>query len=89
MNEFQLCRPEGKTRRKGQRERRGVGMNFSEALKAMKMGNKVSREAWRGKISHWYMTDDRLVEVQPTGFEDIVAVFDPKLFFTDDWFLVT
>ena len=28
-------------------------MDFCEALKAMKMGSKVSREAWRGKIAHW------------------------------------
>lgn len=71
-------------------------MNFSEALKAMKMGNKVSREAWRGKIAHWIIVPDEgkwgpltLKEYYPDGnynhivnikFEDTIA---------EDWWIVT
>lgn len=28
-------------------------MNFAEALKAMKMGSKIAREAWRRHILYW------------------------------------
>lgn len=69
-------------------------MNFSEALKAMKMGNKVSREAWRGKISYWIMDEEinepSIHEYGPDGkhirnFDDVNLVD----ILAEDWWLVT
>jgi len=68
-------------------------MNFSEALKAMKMGNKVSREAWRGKISHWCINKDKkLVRVETNGFGYLLGIeflIQAEDILAEDWFLVT
>jgi len=69
-------------------------MNFEEALKFMKMGSKVSREAWRGTVSYWhivlYKDRDYFVEFKPDGSSsrlfDAVELDDLN---ADDWFLVT
>ena len=64
-------------------------MNFSEALKAMKMGNKVSREAWRGKKSYWAFTEGQLREYFPDGNWEYILSAKQKDILADDWFLVT
>ena len=65
-------------------------MNFSEALKAMKMGSKVSREAWRGTISYIYITDDeRIMGRYPNGHESDTDVIDNDDILADDWWIVT
>jgi len=68
-------------------------MNFSEALKAMKMGNKVSREIWRGKISHWCInTENKLVRVETNGFGYLLGIeilIQAEDILAEDWFLVT
>jgi hypothetical protein len=68
-------------------------MNFSEALKAMKMGNKVSREAWRGTVSCWRINSkSRLIEVQPDGQAYFVGDEIPvkaEDILAEDWWVVT
>jgi len=70
-------------------------MNFNEALKAMKMGNKVSREAWRGTISYWFMSKDAngeslLMEMKPSDDTDeLVESVSLEEIFAEDWWLVT
>ena len=68
-------------------------MNFSEALKAMKMGSKVSREAWRGKISCWRINKDKkLVRVETNGFAYLLGseiLIQAEDILAEDWFLVT
>ena len=68
-------------------------MDFCEALKAMKMGSKVSREAWRGKIAHWRIEviDDGplLMELQPDGMEYAVLTIQPEDILAEDWWIVT
>jgi len=68
-------------------------MDFAEALKAMKLGSKVSREAWRGKISYWWIHKRRgyenIHEVKPTGRTKVLAKIDAKDIVSDDWWIVT
>ncbi len=67
-------------------------MNFSEALKAMKMGNKVSREVWRGKIAHWTLLITNklmLIETAPDGTFNKSVEIKSEDILADDWFLVT
>ena len=64
-------------------------MNFSEALKAMKMGSKVSRELWRGRISHIYRDDVLFMVVYPGGMEILLTNFTTQEVLADDWFVVT
>jgi hypothetical protein len=64
-------------------------MNFSEALKAMKMGNKISREAWRGEISCMYIHKGANIRLQyPDGTTRVYRLGIEELE-ADDWFLVT
>ena len=67
-------------------------MNFCEALKAMQMGSKVSREAWRGEISHCYIPEYRdIITVKyPDGSEKTIDfVFGSEDILADDWWVVT
>jgi hypothetical protein len=64
-------------------------MNFEEVLKAMRMGNKVSREKWRGTFSHWYRVKDEIIEVNPSGSGRSLDLIDVENILADDWFLVT
>ena len=64
-------------------------MNFSEAIKAMKMGNKVSREAWRGHLHCVYRVGDLFIVVCSNGTELIVDEFSTPDILAEDWFLVT
>jgi hypothetical protein len=64
-------------------------MDFLEAFKAMKMGNKVSREIWRGTVSHWYRSKDKIVEVNPSGNGRELDMIGVEDILADDWFLVT
>ena len=66
-------------------------MNFCEALKAMQMGNKVSREAWRGQISWWYIPEgkEQIMEGFPDGHEQPRNGIATTNIFADDWWVVT
>lgn len=72
-------------------------MNFSEALNAMKMGSKVSREAWRGTVSYWtiaeytdeFGTSNQIYEYDPKGDQNFVHTINPEDILAEDWFLVT
>ena len=70
-------------------------MNFSEALKAMKMGSKVSREAWRGKISYCAIVEEPhthktvISKYMPDGSRTILGLIDSDDILADDWWLVT
>lgn len=64
-------------------------MNFSEALKAMKIGSKVSREAWRGLKTHLYMIGEDIHEVMPDGSDSVLFAVEVKGIFADDWWIVT
>lgn len=72
-------------------------MNFSEALKAMEMGNKVSRETWRGRISCWYLkheeaggdTSGIITQIDVDGKEHPVVDFGTDNPSADDWWIVT
>lgn len=63
-------------------------MTFSEALKAMKMGSKVSREAWRGKISYWHIFMNEIFEFQPGG-SNVAADITQEAVLAEDWWIVT
>lgn len=68
-------------------------MDFAEALKAMKLGNKVSREAWRGKISYLKIAkddqnDELIVQFYPNG-KLIPAKHLQRDVLADDWWIVT
>ncbi|MBE3144997.1 MAG: DUF2829 domain-containing protein [Planctomycetes bacterium] len=70
-------------------------MNFSEALKAMKMGSKVSREAWRGLIAYYEITKEPHTNTTvikrfiPDGRNIIVSNIDIDDILAEDWWLVT
>ena len=64
-------------------------MNFSEALKAMKMGSKVSRELWRGHLQCVYRVGDLFVSVCSNGTELIKTEFATTDILAEDWWLVT
>ena len=65
-------------------------MNFSEASKAMDMGNRVARESWRGIISFWFKTKEGSVrEVKPTGRNSKLAHVTEDDKAADDWWIVT
>jgi len=64
-------------------------MNFSEALKAMKMGSKVSREAWRGKISCIYRKGELFIQEYPDGNEWLKPCFTVNDILAEDWWIVT
>ena len=67
-------------------------MNFSEALKAMKMGSKVSREAWRGTIAHWELSSDHKIISEIRADHLAGKVFDKvplEDILADDWWIVT
>lgn len=64
-------------------------MNFSEALKAMKMGSKVSREIWRGQVSCVYRIHELFITVCSNGTEIIKDEFKAEDILADDWFVVT
>ncbi|MCJ7828231.1 MAG: DUF2829 domain-containing protein [Dehalococcoidia bacterium] len=70
-------------------------MNFSEALKAMKMGSKASRESWRGRISYWFMSEDAngeslIMEMKPNDDTDeLVENVSLEEIFAEDWWIVT
>ena len=64
-------------------------MNFSEALKAMKMGSKVSREAWRGKTSYICIDNGEFWIRLPDGKIRRKSTFRSEEILADDWFVVT
>ena len=74
-------------------------MNFSEALKAMKRGSKVSREAWRGRKSYWIIVeykDDitsgmskQIQEHYPDGTWNYISELNVSAVLDDDWWIVT
>jgi hypothetical protein len=64
-------------------------MDFSEVLKTMRMGNKVSRELWRGTVSFWVLKDDKIIAHYPNGrFEPIYSMILDDILATD-WWVVT
>ena len=64
-------------------------MTFEEALKAMKMGNKLSREPWRDLGGYWHYNDGKLKEVRKDGYETNIDWINSDYIFQDDWYLVT
>lgn len=65
-------------------------MNFLEAFKAMTMGSRISRRAWRGTVSFWKMySKTEITEHLPDGSKkpkDNISVDD---LLADDWWIVT
>ena len=68
-------------------------MNFAEALNAMRLGNKVSRESWRGKISYWWLHKrsgrEYIHEVKPNGKTKVLVKIETKDIVANDWWIVT
>lgn len=64
-------------------------MNFSEALKLMKMGSKVSREAWRGTISFICIDNGEVWIRLPDGKNRLKSTFKSNDILAEDWWLVT
>jgi hypothetical protein len=64
-------------------------MNFSEALTAMKMGNRIAREAWRGKIAYWFAAKGRIRQAAPDGTITRLRVIRTQEILADDWWVVT
>ena len=69
-------------------------MNFCEALKAMQMGSKVSREAWRGRISYWdkFVSKDGvnyIRQVKPNSESILLEAISLEEIYADDWWVVT
>lgn len=69
-------------------------MDFTEALKAMRLGNKVSRETWRGKISYWWLHkrlkgNEFIHEVKPNGKTRILVKIATEDILSNDWWIVT
>ena len=65
-------------------------MNFLEAVKAMDMGNKVSREVWRGQISYWEMCRHCtcIHETYPNGKSTCFKKIMLEEVLAEDWFIV-
>lgn len=70
-------------------------MNFSKALKAMKMGSRIARETWRGRVVCWRYTD-RLNKTSASIHELAVSGKTRKInriktedVLADDWWIVT
>jgi hypothetical protein len=65
-------------------------MDFAEALKAMRMGSKVARFAWHGKIFFWAIEKEGLMQ---TGFAGHKRRQIKKMLVEDvlakDWHIVT
>lgn len=70
-------------------------MNFSEALKAMKMGLKVARESWRGKNSYCAIITEPhtkkkfISKTMPDGSNIIMHFIDSEEVLAEDWWIVT
>jgi len=64
-------------------------MNFSEALKAMKMGNKVSREDWRGRIHGIFRVGDLFILECSNGTQIIKEEIKTNDILAEDWWIVT
>lgn len=63
-------------------------MNFSEALKAMKMGSKVSREAWRGKVSYWHREGEKILATYPNETVEAIHSMIIEDILAEDWWTV-
>lgn len=50
-------------------------MDFGEALKGLKQGNKVARKGWNGKGMFIYMTSGSIVPVVNLKQETVDAIF--------------
>jgi len=66
----------------------GVDMDFSEALKAMGMGSKIAREAWRGHISHWQLLNGAIWQAKPDGNLRDMPSLPTVDILADDWWIV-
>ena len=69
-------------------------MDFSEALKAMKMGNKVSRGAWRGRVSSCAIIEEKhthktvISKNTPDGNSTVISMLDSDDILADDWWII-
>lgn len=68
-------------------------MKFDEALKAMRMGNKVAREAWRGRISYWFIFerrvgDPQLYQMNPKYRKHRIIRMNSEDILATDWWIV-
>jgi len=69
-------------------------MDFAEALKAMRMGSKVAREAWRGRISYWFIFerragDPQLYQMNPKSRKHRIIRIQGDDILANDWWIVT
>jgi hypothetical protein len=70
-------------------------MNFSEALTAMRMGSKVSRELWRGEVSYWQLVPavdampPAILATYPNGTDELVHSMITEDILAEDWWIVT
>lgn len=70
-------------------------MDFSEALKAMRMGNRIARYAWRGRIFYWEISkkgrDERILSMLFDGKQPKLVKRLPAedVLAKEDWYVVT
>jgi hypothetical protein len=74
---------------KGDFEGRHPDMDFIEALKAMRMGNRVSRQKWRGGIAYWKLTNKGIEQTMPDGATRLLETVIVENILADDWWIVT
>lgn len=60
-------------------------MNFSDALEAMRAGNKVVRELWKGAVSHWQILAEKIVATYPSGAVEVVRSLLAEDVLAQDW----
>jgi hypothetical protein len=71
-----------------------VGMNFSEALNALRAGSKVSRGVWKGGVYSWHMEADtdsepKIFATYPSGQVEQIYSMMIEDILADDWWVVT
>lgn len=66
-------------------------MDFSEALKAMRMGSEVAREEWRGQIANWHLYppgDTKIMQSNPDGTFTMKENLRVDDILADDWWIL-
>ncbi len=70
-------------------------MNFSEALKVMKMGSKIAREEWRDRVLYWQLkgklnkSSASITEFAVSGKTRKITRIKTEDVLATDWWVVT
>jgi len=70
-------------------------IDFSEALKAMKMGSRIAREAWRGHVLYWQLkgrlnkSSASITEFAVSGKTRKINRVKTEDVLAEDWWIVT